>query len=91
MFAGSDFINLFSTDLFPIYRTQGFGYNNLMVNSLTNNGYSIFNWNGNKWSEEFYVLGLGSVIYPIDENLYYFFYENNSEGYTDVVRAFRKK
>ncbi len=91
LFNGSDFSNFFSTDLFPIYRIQGFGSHNLMVNSFTNNGFSIFNWNGNKWSEEFFVLGTGSVIYPINENLYYFYYENNSEGYTDVVRAFRKE
>ena len=62
-----------------------------MVNSLNVNGYKTLNWNGTKWSQEFYVLGLGSVIYPINENLYYFYYENNSQQYTDVVRAFRKK
>jgi hypothetical protein len=91
LFNGSDFSQFFSTDILHMYRIQGFEYNNLMVNSLNVNGYSIFNWNGKKWSQELFVLGIGTVIYPISENLYYFFYENDSQLYTDVVRAFREK
>lgn len=90
LFNGSDFDQFFSTDLFIIYGLQGLEYNNLMVNNRQFNG-SIYNWNGQKWSQEFFVLGTGSLIFPINENLYYFFYENDALQYTDVVRAFRKE
>lgn len=91
LYNDTDFSNFFSTNLFPIYRIQGFGNNNLMVNSLYVNGYNILNWNGTKWSQEFSIIGVGSVIYPINKNLYYFFYENDALQYTDVVRAFLKE
>ncbi len=61
-----------------------------MVNSRQFNG-SIYNWNGQNWSQELFVLGTGALIFPINENLYYFYYENDALQYTDVVRAFRKE
>ena len=91
LFNGSNFSQFFSTDILRMYRIQGFGDQNLMVNSVNRDGYTIFNWNGLKWSQEFSVIGTGNNIYPINDNLYYFTYENDTQQHTDIVRAYKKK